>query len=64
MKLSFCDVTSGNVLWRHVLCEQKGWHMGRRVVHPQGEKTWLCLGSAVEGLDWHWVGYFSPPLHK
>jgi len=29
MKLSSCDVTSYNVLWRWVLLQQKGWDRGR-----------------------------------
>ena len=30
----------------------------------RAQVTWLLLGIAIEALGQHWVGHFSPPLHK
>lgn len=46
MRLSSCDVTSGNVLERLVLFERKGWDRGRWVVHTDGAKR-----MAIPGLN-------------
>ena len=53
MKFPATDVTSGNVLGRYVLHQQKGWHRGRWMGAPEECKTaWVCLSLAVE---WPWL---------
>ena len=47
-KLSSCDVTSGSVIWRQVLCERKGQDRGRWVGVAEGYEQHGCvLGAAL-----------------
>ena len=53
MKLSSCDVTSCNFLWRWVLLQQKGRD---RWVHPKGADSMVVSGlsfrNALVGSGW------------
>ena len=39
-----------------------GWTVFR--TNGLKKNAWPCLGSPLEYNGWHWVGCFSPPMHK